>query len=530
MVVFSGAQSHLFILCLCLVAVCCQQVILRNDHERYEIEQQLIQLSLNDEVPSLNTEQSGGQSDVRLNGADLFDSQSVKAWELLTQLAQNSPQQDAASLYAQQLVELSRENFTEFLDRTEFKYSYTDGDQQSDSQENVVDSDDDQLVLKKRVQALPQIEQHRKAELTLYASLAASSYCMSWNLYPQWKCGYPRCKNGDLTMDAIRDPSSNATQSSQSSPPFSSGGAAQQDILASTKSHMYFHGKSSGMTGYIATNSLLDQHHSQDGYDVDQYPGYKKKTIVIAFRGSMNLKNFVHDLKFSLLEYIYPEGPQHNRIHLGFWKVWTDVQDQIVDSISEVMKQELAEQPLNSPKVWFEFILTGHSLGGAAAIIGALELRRYAVQGRFPVLKNLLGHDGGYAFYENAAVSFRTYTFGEPRVGNAVFASWLMKMKNFPVQRTTYYSDLVTHLPPRKAFPIIIGKYKTYLHHTAESFIVKSMDQVWSCDGHGDLSGKLKGSDDELYPQENVLCSSGIKNLNIFSHLTYFHILFGPWC
>ena len=59
---------------------------------------------------------------------------------------------------------------------------------------------------------LPRLSKQRVAELKLHVSLSASAYCMSWNLFPEFKCGYPRCSNPELTLDAM-------------------GGYGQEDVL-----------------------------------------------------------------------------------------------------------------------------------------------------------------------------------------------------------------------------------------------------------------------------------------------------------
>ena len=68
-------------------------------------------------------------------------------------------------------------------------------------------------------------------------------------------------------------------------------------------------------------------------------------------------------------------------------------------------------------------IVTGHSLGGALAILCTADL------------KNLFGNVD------------LTYTFGQPRVGNDAFASWFQAVHP-NVYRLIDYADVVPHLPP----------------------------------------------------------------------------------
>ncbi len=68
-------------------------------------------------------------------------------------------------------------------------------------------------------------------------------------------------------------------------------------------------------------------------------------------------------------------------------------------------------------------IITGHSLGGALAILCTADL------------KNLFGNVD------------LTYTFGQPRVGNQAFADWF-EAGHPNTYRLIDYADIVPHLPP----------------------------------------------------------------------------------
>ena len=71
--------------------------------------------------------------------------------------------------------------------------------------------------------------------------------------------------------------------------------------------------------------------------------------------------------------------------------------------------------------------VTGHGLGGAFAIISALDINDYLNQGVDVV-----------------------YTFGQPRVGNDAFAAYYAnKLPN--TFRVINNADIVPHLPPTTA-------------------------------------------------------------------------------
>jgi hypothetical protein len=66
--------------------------------------------------------------------------------------------------------------------------------------------------------------------------------------------------------------------------------------------------------------------------------------------------------------------------------------------------------------------VTGHSLGGALATLAALDIK--ATFGKLSEF----------------------YSYGEPRVGNAAFATYFASQ--MPVHRVIHYADIVPHVPP----------------------------------------------------------------------------------
>lgn len=68
--------------------------------------------------------------------------------------------------------------------------------------------------------------------------------------------------------------------------------------------------------------------------------------------------------------------------------------------------------------------ITGHSLGGAIAVLAAPDVKETFVGSLAEVL-----------------------TFGQPRVGNSEFANWYSGQ--FTNERVIHYGDLVPHVPPQ---------------------------------------------------------------------------------
>ena len=148
---------------------------------------------------------------------------------------------------------------------------------------------------------------------------------------------------------------------------------------------------------------------------------------VLAFRGSdpVTLPTWVTDAVVRLVERQEYEG----RVHLGFSSVLKRTWNQI-----ETILEEAQDRPL---------FLTGHSMGGALAVLTACRLAR---AGRAPVA---------------------TYTYGAPRIGDPKFCAGY----SLPTYRIVNCLDLVPEVPlasvkkmlparPRLTNEKILGKLK----------------------------------------------------------------------
>jgi len=145
--------------------------------------------------------------------------------------------------------------------------------------------------------------------------------------------------------------------------------------------------------------------------DIQGFTGYSAsfKGIVLAFRGSSNIQNWIINLSTNQVAY---SRCSNCKVHNGFYTGYNLVKTAMLSQI-QALKALYRDAPV---------YITGHSLGGALASLSA------------PDIKDSYGPIAGF------------YTFGEPRVGNAEFATYLTSV--VASYRVIHYGDLVPHVPP----------------------------------------------------------------------------------
>ncbi|KAI3713788.1 hypothetical protein L1987_72374 [Smallanthus sonchifolius] len=204
--------------------------------------------------------------------------------------------------------------------------------------------------------------------------------------------------------------------------------------------------------------------------------------IVIAFRGTQetSIQNWIADLFWKQLDFDYP-GCTDGKVHHGFFNAYnnTVVRSGILDGVSR------AKEIYGDLKI----MVTGHSMGGAMAAFCGLDLA---------------------LIYGSKNV--QVMTFGQPRIGNAAFASYYSEVVPNTF-RVTHDHDLVPHLPPYyQYFP-----QKTYHHFPREvwlynigfGFLIYEVEKI--CDDSG----------------EDPDCSRSVSGNSISDHLTYFGVEMG---
>ena len=189
-----------------------------------------------------------------------------------------------------------------------------------------------------------------------------------------------------------------------------------------------------------------------------------RQEIVVSVRGSNNIRNFITDIVFAKKSCSLTYGC---KVHTGFAEAW----DEISYAATSAIREGLTTNPS------YRVVITGHSLGGAVANLGAAYLRK-----------------AGYAC--------DLYTYGAPRAGNDKFANFASGQpgKEF---RITHEDDPVPRLPP-----IIFG----YRHTSPEYWL----------SNHGSTYIDYLPSDIRICSGiANIACNAGTFGLDILAHLHY---------
>ncbi|KXN65590.1 alpha/beta-hydrolase, partial [Conidiobolus coronatus NRRL 28638] len=140
-----------------------------------------------------------------------------------------------------------------------------------------------------------------------------------------------------------------------------------------------------------------------------------KKLIILSYRGSTNLSNWLFNLDIlatnANLKYPYDDA----KIHNGF----NNMANALYDESRDALDRALQKYPN------FKIVFTGHSLGGALAGLIAYKLA-----------------ENGLLYWGRINV----ITYGQPRLGNAEFAQYL-NSKPWTYTRVTSYADIVAISP-----------------------------------------------------------------------------------
>lgn len=150
-------------------------------------------------------------------------------------------------------------------------------------------------------------------------------------------------------------------------------------------------------------------------------------TLVIAFRGTTNLKDVLFDLRATrkVIPYDSMADDSPIKVHGGFMAAYESVREKaVLDAVKATEFETI--------------IFTGHSLGAAHATLGALDAAYWCRQ--WGLSKTILAR-----------------TLGSPRVGNLAFKVSYEEYVPWTV-RFVNDKDLVVHAPPSELGFVHVGK------------------------------------------------------------------------
>ena len=149
------------------------------------------------------------------------------------------------------------------------------------------------------------------------------------------------------------------------------------------------------------------------GFDTQGFIARQDNVIIIAFRGTepINADDWLSDINYHQRK-LLPSVP--GLVHGGFAVAIAEVMQAMLDAVAGVTRGEM-------PRIF----ITGHSLGGALAVLAAAVLQ-------FEARRSI------------AAV----YTYGQPRVGDLEFSRAFDSKLGSITFRYVNDLDIVPHLPP----------------------------------------------------------------------------------
>jgi hypothetical protein len=205
--------------------------------------------------------------------------------------------------------------------------------------------------------------------------------------------------------------------------------------------------------------------------------------VVLAFRGTE--ANSIKDIKADTrAKTITCETG--GKIHAGFNEAFNNVR---TDIEQELKKEGIRDKPL---------FVTGHSLGGALAVIAAKKL----------------SHAAGLA---------ACYTFGSPRVGDE---QWVQNIKT-PIYRLVNAADCVTMLPPGAETISVVGwltQFIPWVGKPIRSALLSSFGGYLHCGNMCYLTNCQSGPYDEVRLLYSVSIVYRIKGL-VIKKLPWKHFL-----
>ncbi|KAK7202291.1 lipase [Novymonas esmeraldas] len=197
-----------------------------------------------------------------------------------------------------------------------------------------------------------------------------------------------------------------------------------------------------------------------------------RQQIIIAFRGTRSITNWLQNLKYFRTPLLNTSCGGKCLVHRGFYHTFLSLMPQVQVTVAKLIDAHPG----------YRVLVTGHSLGGALAMLAAVHIQDW---------------------FNNLTIpqkAVRLYSFGAPRVGNTDFTMWAsVLLSEGPHYRITHRRDPVPHLPP---------SFFGFLHEPTEVFYsTDDNSSVHVCQDNA--TSEWKG------------CSNSVWAVSIGDHLKY---------
>ncbi len=172
--------------------------------------------------------------------------------------------------------------------------------------------------------------------------------------------------------------------------------------------------------------------------DLQAFTTSNADAVILAFRGSASPKDWMNDFRAVPVrfDWVFSGAPHVGEIHAGFSHEFLGGMEKIVEAVERVApRPALTAADSTSSQAQRTLWITGHSLGGALAVVAAAVFSIFGGRTRsgLSIMRPVSG----------------VYTFGQPRVGLHNFSDYYDRLLRSRTFRFVNNRDLVPRVPFR---------------------------------------------------------------------------------
>ncbi|XP_077219373.1 phospholipase A1-Igamma3, chloroplastic-like [Tasmannia lanceolata] len=216
-------------------------------------------------------------------------------------------------------------------------------------------------------------------------------------------------------------------------------------------------------------SDVWSKHANWMGYvavlkDPNEIKRLGRRDIVVAWRGTVTHVEWIHNLKTSVVSPNFGRDPEVKML-AGFFDLYTDkekdcnfcsfsAREQVLAEIKRLVDRYKGEE--------LSITITGHSLGGALALMSVYDLAEMKV-----------------SVVDGSQIPITVFSFCAPRVGNLRFKERCKEL-NVKVLRVVNARDIVPKFPDPFQWSYAYVGVELMLYHTNSPFLKATFDLVCS--------------------------------------------------